>query len=583
MRELSGTSILIYDQTCATEKRRRRKRGAYPDPAKRAVINEAVCEGCGDCSVKSNCLSVEPLETEYGTKRQINQSTCNKDFSCVNGFCPSFVTVEGGQLKKPAAAALKLGDAGALPPLPDPVLPEISSPYGVLVTGVGGTGVVTIGALLGMAGHLENKGVTVLDITGLAQKGGAVMSHVQIANRPEDIHATRIAMGEAGLVIGCDALVTAGDEALSRMNPKTRVAVNTAATPTAEFIKNPQWSFPGSNAEHDIRAAVGEQCDFLDANKLALALLGDAIYTNPFMLGYAWQRGWLPLGLAALTRAIELNAVQVDKNKAAFEWGRRAAHDLNGLRALIKANGSPGTADSGQKVVTLHTQNTLEPLIAKRESYLAAYQDAAYAKRYRATVDRVRTAEAALPGHAANPRLTETVARNLHKLMAYKDEYEVARLYADPAFAEKIRGSFEGDWKLKFYLAPPLLAKRDAHGHLVKKEYGAWMLPAFRVLAKLKFLRGTALDIFGKTEERRTERALDRRVRNIGWGTAGRLDGGETAARHRACRPAGFDPRLRSCEGQQPERGPRQMAATARYLALAGWRQDAACCLGRDG
>lgn len=507
LRELSGTSILIYDQTCATEKRRRRKRGAYPDPAKRAVINEAVCEGCGDCSVKSNCLSVEPLETEYGTKRQINQSSCNKDFSCVNGFCPSFVTVEGGQLKKPAAASLKLGDTGALPPLPEPELLEISIPYGVLVTGVGGTGVVTIGALLGMAGHLENKGVTVLDVTGLAQKGGAVMSHVQIAKHPDDIHATRIAMGEASLVIGCDVLVTAGDEALSRTNAKTRVAVNTSATPTADFIKNPQWSFPGSNAEHDIRAAVGEQCDFIDANKLVVALLGDAIYTNPFMLGYAWQRGWLPLGLASLTRAIELNAVQVEKNKAAFDWGRRAAHDLAGVQALIKAN-SNGRADSTQKVVTLHTQSALEPLIAKRESYLTAYQDAAYASRYRAVIDKVRAAESGLAGHTTQTRFTETVARNLHKLMAYKDEYEVARLYADPAFVEKIRGSFEGDWKLKFYLAPPLLAKRDSHGHLIKKQYGAWMLPAFRVLAKLKFLRGTALDIFGKTEERRTERAL---------------------------------------------------------------------------
>ena len=509
LRELSGTSILIYDQTCATEKRRRRKRGAFPDPAKRAVINEAVCEGCGDCSVKSNCLSVEPLETEYGTKRQINQSTCNKDFSCVNGFCPSFVTVEGGQLKKPAAASLDFSSQN-LPPLPEPTIPEIGTPYGVLVTGVGGTGVVTIGALLGMAAHLENKGVTVLDITGLAQKGGAVMSHVQIANRPEDIHATRIAMGEASLVIGCDALVTAGDEALSRTNAKTRVAVNTAATPTADFIKNPQWRFPGSSAEHDIRAAVGEACDFIDANKLAVALLGDAIYTNPFMLGYAWQHGWLPLGLPALLRAIELNGVQVDKNKAAFEWGRRAAHDLNAVQALLKPTAAPaGAGDAAaQKIVTLHTQSSLEQLVAKRERYLTDYQDAAYAQRYRALVERVRLAEAALPGHGTQPRLAEAVARNLHKLMAYKDEYEVARLYADPAFVEKLRASFEGDWKLRFYLAPPLFAKRDAHGHLVKKAYGPWMLSAFKLLAKFKFLRGGAFDIFGKTEERRTERAL---------------------------------------------------------------------------
>jgi len=508
LRELGGTSILIYDQTCATEKRRRRKRGSYPDPAKRAVINEAVCEGCGDCSVKSNCLSVEPLETELGTKRQINQSTCNKDFSCVNGFCPSFVTVEGGQLKKPSASAFKLDNASALPPLPEPELPEITTPYGVLVTGVGGTGVVTIGALLGMAAHLENKGVTVLDITGLAQKGGAVMSHVQIAQQPQDIHATRIAMGDASLVIGCDVLVTAGNEALSRMSERTRVAVNGAPTPTADFIKNPQWRFPGSSAESDIRAAIGDACAFVDANQLALALVGDAIYTNPFMLGYAWQKGWVPLLHASLVRAIELNNVQIDKNKAAFEWGRRAAHDLAGLQALIAAKSAKATAGGATKVVSLHTPNALEALIAKREHALGGYQNDAYAQRYRGIVEKVRAAETALADAGTMLPLTEAVAKNLHKLMAYKDEYEVARLYADPAFVEKIRGSFEGDWKLHFYLAPPLLAKRDAHGHLVKQKFGPWLLPAFRVLAKLKFLRGTAFDIFGKTEERRTERAL---------------------------------------------------------------------------
>ena len=303
--------------------RRRRKRGTYPDPAKRVVINDAVCEGCGDCSVQSNCLSVEPLETEFGTKRQINQSSCNKDFSCVKGFCPSFVTVEGGQLKKPKAVSV---DGNALPPIPEPTLPDIDRAYGVLVTGVGGTGVVTIGALLGMAAHLENKGVTVLDVTGLAQKGGAVMSHVQISHAPTDIHATRIAMGEADLVIGCDAIVTAGDECTSRMrHDTTRVVVNSAQTPTAEFIKNPNWAFPGLSAENDIRAAAGEAVDFIDANRFAVALLGDAIYTNPFVLGYAWQKGWLPLTLASLVRAIELNAVSVEKNRAAFDWGRRAA------------------------------------------------------------------------------------------------------------------------------------------------------------------------------------------------------------------------------------------------------------------
>ncbi|WP_133649507.1 indolepyruvate ferredoxin oxidoreductase family protein [Paraburkholderia flava] len=509
LREIAGTTILIYDQTCATEKRRRRKRNAYPDPAKRVVINEAVCEGCGDCSVQSNCLSVEPLETEYGTKRQINQSTCNKDFSCVKGFCPSFVSVEGGQLRKPKAAAGVAGDT--LPPVPDPQVPSIGRPYGVLVTGVGGTGVVTIGALLGMAAHLESKGVTVLDVTGLAQKGGAVMSHVQIANQPADIHATRIAMGEANLVIGCDAIVTASDECVSRMqNGRTNVVLNSASTPTAEFIKNPNWRFPGSSTEADVRAGAGDDgVSSVDANRFALALLGDAIYTNPFMLGYAWQRGWIPLTHESLTRAIELNAVQVEKNLAAFEWGRRTAHDPVAVNRLVSTQGRSDTTDAAaSKIVSLHTPKALDTLIDKRVQYLTAYQNAAYATRYRALVDEVRKAEAALDGADSQQPLTEAVAKNLHKLMAYKDEYEVARLYADPAFIEKVKGNFEGDWKLKLYLAPPAFSKKDAHGHLIKKQYGPWVFSAMRVLAKLKFLRGTGFDVFGKTEERRTERAL---------------------------------------------------------------------------
>ncbi|MPW22297.1 indolepyruvate ferredoxin oxidoreductase family protein [Paraburkholderia sp. CNPSo 3157] len=509
LREIEGTTILIYDQTCATEKRRRRKRGAYPDPAKRVVINEAVCEGCGDCSVQSNCLSVEPLETEYGTKRQINQSTCNKDYSCLKGFCPSFVTVEGGQLRKPKASST---GSDTMPPVPDPEIPAIGKPYGVLVTGVGGTGVVTIGALLGMAAHLESKGVTVLDVTGLAQKGGAVMSHVQIANQPADIHATRIAMGEANLVIGCDSIVTAGDECVSRMqNGRTHVVLNSAPTPTAEFIKNPNWRFPGASADADVRAAAGdENVAAVDANHFAVALLGDAIYTNPFVLGYAWQKGWLPLTHESLIRAIELNAVQVEKNRAAFEWGRRAAHDLDAVRKLARPQNrtDDDNTSNAAKIISLHTPKALDTLIDKRAQYLAAYQNDAYAARYRKLVDEVRAAETKLEAADGQMPLTEAVAKNLHKLMAYKDEYEVARLYSDPAFVERLKANFEGDWKLKFHLAPPSTAKKDAHGHLVKKQYGPWMLNAMHVLAKLKFLRGSALDVFGKTEERRAERAL---------------------------------------------------------------------------
>ncbi|ALS59506.1 indolepyruvate ferredoxin oxidoreductase family protein [Pandoraea norimbergensis] len=506
LRLVKGTTILVYDQTCATEKRRRRKRGAYPDPAKRVVINEAVCEGCGDCSVKSNCLSVEPLETEFGTKRQINQSTCNKDFSCVNGFCPSFVTVEGGQLRKPKTAKV---DNEGLPPLPEPALPQITRPYGILVTGVGGTGVVTIGGLLGMAAHLENKGVTTLDVTGLAQKGGAVTSHVQIALQPDDIHATRIAMGDARVVIGCDAITTATDDTLSRVqHGVTNIVVNSAHTPTADFIRNPNWRFPGSSTENDIRAAAGDNVDFVDANHLALRLLGDTIYTNPFVLGFAWQKGWVPLSYAALTRAIELNGVSIEKNKQAFEWGRRAAHDLASVRKLAQQGETPESSAAGGKLITLHSPKALDALIQRRYDQLVAYQDRAYAERFKQTVDRVRTAESAIDNGASQMPLTEAVARALYKLMAYKDEYEVARLYTDPAFMKKLNEQFEGDFSVHFHLAPPSLAKHDDKGHLIKKSYGPWMMKAFGVLAKFKGLRGGAFDIFGRTEERRTERAL---------------------------------------------------------------------------
>ncbi|VVD59524.1 indolepyruvate ferredoxin oxidoreductase [Pandoraea iniqua] len=506
LRLVKGTTILVYDQTCATEKRRRRKRGAYPDPAKRVVINEAVCEGCGDCSVKSNCLSVEPLETEFGTKRQINQSTCNKDFSCLNGFCPSFVTVEGGQLRKPKTAKV---DNEGLPPLPEPALPQITRPYGILVTGVGGTGVVTIGGLLGMAAHLENKGVTTLDVTGLAQKGGAVTSHVQIALQPDDIHATRIAMGDARVVIGCDAITTATDDTLSRVqHGVTNIVVNSAHTPTADFIRNPNWRFPGSSTENDIRAAAGDNVDFVDANHLALRLLGDTIYTNPFVLGFAWQKGWVPLSYAALTRAIELNGVAIEKNKQAFEWGRRAAHDLASVRKLAQQGETPESSAAGGKLITLHSPKALDALIQRRYDQLVAYQDRAYAERFKQTVDRVRTAESAIDNGASQMPLTEAVARALYKLMAYKDEYEVARLYTDPAFMKKLNEQFEGDFSVHFHLAPPSLAKHDDKGHLIKKSYGPWMMKAFGVLAKFKGLRGGAFDIFGRTEERRTERAL---------------------------------------------------------------------------
>jgi indolepyruvate ferredoxin oxidoreductase len=505
LRECKGVSAMIYDQTCASEKRRRRKKidkdgkPGFPDPAKRAVINEAVCEGCGDCSVQSNCLSVEPLETDFGRKRQINQSSCNKDFSCVNGFCPSFVTVEGGKLKKPAKMKIEAGNALDVNTLPYPALPDTKVPFGVLVTGVGGTGVITIGQIMAMAAHLQGKACSVLDMTGLAQKGGAVMSHVRLADKADDIQSTRVGTGMADLVIGCDLIVTAGKDALSRMGEgRTYAAINANGTPTSTFIKNPDWQFPGATAENDIRKACGEgRVDMIDAASIATALMGDNIATNMFILGYAWQKGWVPLEGAALMRAIELNGVSIDFNKQAFNWGRLAAHDL----AAVKRLAAPA------QVVELKRAPNLDDIINQRVNFLTDYQNAAYAQQYADFVAQVKAAESKIADGKAL-RLTEAVAKYLFKLMAYKDEYEVARLHSDGKFQKKIADMFEGDYAIHFHLAPPLFAKRDQQGHLIKQHYGPWMMKVFGLLASFKSLRGTALDIFGYTEERKMERAL---------------------------------------------------------------------------
>lgn len=493
-REIPGTTAIIYDQTCATEKRRRRKRGKLATPTRTVVINELVCEGCGDCSVQSNCLSVEPVETEFGRKRRINQNTCNKDYSCVKGFCPSFVTVEGGTLKK--AKKDKRGDLSSLPPLPEPGLPLAEKPWGIVVGGVGGTGVITIGQLLGVAAHLEGRGVVTQDAGGLAQKGGATWSHIQIANRPEAIHTTKVDTAKADLVIACDAIVGANKYTMSVMREgRTFVALNTHGTPTAAFVRNPNWQFPGGSCEAALAAAVGaEMVGGFDAEQAAVQLVGDSIYTNPLLLGYAWQKGRVPLSHAALMRAFELNGVQVDNNKAAFEWGRHCAHDLAAVQSLFAA----------AAVIEFVKKPSLDEVVARRVEFLTGYQDSAYAAQYQAFVEKVRQAESPL----GSTRLTEAVARYLFKLMAYKDEYEVARLHTDAAFTQKIAGMFEGDYKLTHHLAPPLVAKTNDKGELQKKPYGPWMRTAFGVLAKLKGLRGTALDPFGRTEERKTERAL---------------------------------------------------------------------------
>jgi len=498
-REIKGTTVIIYDQTCATEKRRRRKRGTMVDPAVRVVINDLVCEGCGDCSAKSNCLSVEPLETEWGRKRTINQSTCNKDTSCLKGFCPSFITVEGGKLKGKAKSQAPSPYDG--PEIPEPSLPALNGAWGIVVAGVGGTGVITIGQLLGMAAHIEGKGVVTQDAAGLAQKGGATWSHILIGQSADDIHTTRVGMAAADLVIGCDPIVTAGKETVLRMREgRTHVALNSHSTPTAAFVKNANWANPADACTSEIAKAVGpEGVGAFNADVAATRLMGDSIYTNPMLLGYAWQKGWVPLGRESLLRAIELNAVAVDNNKAAFEWGRRAAHDPTAVEKLL----------APAQVIDFKKRETLETLVARRVEFLTAYQNRGYAQEYRDFVERVRLAEAPL-GKTA---LTEAVARYLFKLMAYKDEYEVARLHAETGFQERVAAMFEGDFKLNYHLAPPLLAKRNDKGELQKRKYGPAMGLGFKLLAKLRFLRGTALDVFGRTEERCMERALIREYR----------------------------------------------------------------------
>jgi indolepyruvate ferredoxin oxidoreductase len=495
LRETEGCTILLYDQTCAAEKRRRRKRGKFPDPLRRVVINELVCEGCGDCGVKSNCVSVAPVETEYGRKRTIDQSSCNKDYSCVNGFCPSFVTVEGGRLRKPKKAT-----AGEFPALPEPARAAIDEPYGIVVTGIGGTGVVTIGALLGMAAHLEGKGGTVLDMTGLAQKNGAVVSHVRIAETPEAIHATRIAAGDAKLILACDILTGIGYEQLAKMQKGvTRALVNTALVMPAGFTRDPDLKFPLGSMEREIEDAVGPgAAEFLDATRLATGLMGDSIATNLFLVGFAYQRGLLPVGEAAIMRAIELNGAAVESNQQSFRWGRLAAVDP----ARVASAAVPMPEHESHRL-----SQTLDEIIGRRVEFLTAYQDAGYAARYADLVARVRAAEASrLPGARA---LTEAVARYHFKLLAIKDEYEVARLYAETDFAQRVAAQFEGDYKFTFHLAPPLVSRVDAAtGEAKKATYGPWMLKAFRVLAKLRRLRGTALDVFGRTAERKLERSL---------------------------------------------------------------------------
>jgi len=499
-RELAtvpGVSVLIYDQTCAAEKRRRRKRGAFPDPLKRVVINDLVCEGCGDCGVKSNCVSVQPLETEWGRKRTIDQSSCNKDYSCIKGFCPSFVMVHGAQLKKGESIA----EPADWPELPAPSLPLANHPFGIIVAGIGGTGIVTIGAIVAMAAHLEGKGVGVIDMAGLAQKGGAVFSHIRIANMPDDIHSIRVHAGGADLVLGGDIVEVGSKKVLSAIKPgNTRVVVNTAEFLPGDFTRNAEYSLPTERLKRAITGHAGrDNSHFVNAGWLATALLGQSIGANMFMLGYAYQLGALPISAEAIEKAIEMNGEAVLMNLAAFRYGRRAAIDPAAVEALVAPQQEP--QDS------LKFSESFAETVERRVAFLTAYQSARYARRYRRLVEKLRAAEAEkAPGQTG---LAEAVARYLFKLMAYKDEYEVSRLYSDTGFIERVRAQFDGDLRFEFHLAPPMLAQRDpVTGEPKKKTFGPWMLKLFGVLKKFKVLRGTPLDPFGYSAERRTERRL---------------------------------------------------------------------------
>lgn len=500
LREVKGTTIIIYDQTCATEKRRLRKRGKFPDPDKRIFINELVCEGCGDCSVQSNCIAIEPIETDFGRKRRINQSSCNKDFSCPKGMCPSFVTVHRGKPRKmKQGSATKQLEQELFASIPMPTIKPLTQPANILITGIGGTGVVTIGALLGMASHLEGKGVSCLDVVGLSQKNGPVTSHIRIGNSPADLHAVRIATQRADLILGCDIVVTAGMESMSKILPgRTNLVVNSFVAPTSEFAANPNLDLSSSTMERALQEAAGKEHAFvIPAAQLATALFGDAIASNLFQVGFAWQKGFIPLSLESIMQAIELNGVSIEMNKRTFQWGRMAAHDMNKVMEAARP----------QMLGKIDTQpKTLAEIISHRVEHLTGYQNAALAAKYQALVNKVIAAEQRV---SATDLLAKAVATYYSKLLSYKDEYEVARLYTSGEFLKNLETQFEGDYELEFHLAPPLLSKRDPLTRRYKKStFSKHMFKAFKVLAKLKFLRGTVFDVFGYDKHRKMERDL---------------------------------------------------------------------------
>ena len=493
LRDYKGVSVLLYDQVCAAEKRRRRKKGEVAQITKRVIINERVCEGCGDCGTQSNCTSLLPQSTQFGLKRRIDQSSCNADYSCIQGFCPSFVTVEGVHPRKrvPIEMAKFPGEE-----IPDPVARSLEQTCNILITGIGGTGVITLGALIGMAAHIEGKGVSVLDMTGMSQKNGSVTSHVRLAARPEQLRAQRIPTGEADLILGCDMLTAGAPDAIARMrHGRTHAVINTFEQPTGHFAQYADWVYPAEEVKSLIREAAGDHTELFDATTLATRLCGDPIATNLFILGFAFQRGLVPVSARALNKAIEINGVAVRANQNAFAWGRKASLDMAAVTRLAAPS----------QVVKIERAQSVEKTIETLSEDLACYQNDAYKKDFLTFIERVRACENSAWGSSS---LTRAVAISLHKLMAYKDEYEVARLYTNGKFLKQLAEEFEGSPRLRFHMAPPIFTKPNSRGATKKLSYGPWMMPALHVLARLKFLRGTAFDPFGWTKERQHERSL---------------------------------------------------------------------------
>jgi indolepyruvate ferredoxin oxidoreductase len=501
LAQTPGVSALIYDQTCAAEKRRRRKRGTMPDPDLRVVINDAVCEGCGDCGIKSNCIAIQPLETELGRKRTIDQSACNKDLSCQDGFCPSFVTLRGAKVRRSGSAtAAEHSETAAFANLPSPPAPDLRKPYAILVTGVGGTGVVTVSAVLAQAAHVSGQGFGSIDVTGLAQKGGAVACHMRIAERPQDIHAIRVGTAHADLVLGGDLVVTASNKILDAVRPgHTAIVYSTYELTTGRFARDPTLNVPGEALRAAIQArAAGAPLAALDAHEMAMALFGDSIYANMLLLGYAYQLGHVPIAAEAIEHAITLNNVDVARNQSAFRFGRLFASDPAAAARLMPP---PDAA------VPAREPRHWTDIVANRATFLAAYQNDALATRYTASVSAIATLEQQrTPGLSG---LAAAVAQGYFKLLAYKDEYEVARLFTNGDFAARLQREFDGTSRVEFHMAPPLFARRDkVTGHPRKMTFGPWLLPLLRLLAKGRRLRGTAFDPFGYTAERQRERQL---------------------------------------------------------------------------